>query len=1352
MRDIARAASGFPVLNRYTDSRTRPCRRHASTPAPPEDSALPALMLGLFALTLFVSATLLFLIEPMVGKLMLPLLGGTPAVWNTCMLFFQAVLLAGYLYAHLTTKYLGPRKQAWLHLGVLVLPLLFFAVNGPLTVNAGLIEGREGSPILALLLVLTVSIFIPMFVVCTSASVLQRWFADTDHPAARDPYFLYGASNLGSMLALVAYPLYVEPTFTLANQRLYWCFGFAILAALIALCAYMMFQANPPAAKAIPAGPTRGGAGAGSTGVTAAQEGVRKDAPTALLDERESAPVTWLRRLRWTLLSVVPSSLMLGVTTYITTDIAAIPLLWVLPLALYLLTFIIVFAVFKPMTQNIVIFALVWILALFLGFYLTPQFFKENSIIRWVIMVGSLGACLWAFQIFTLRDKELIHHVMVMVMPLLVLLLIFIMLAEISATIHAKIALHLVTLFIVSMVCHGELARDRPAPEHLTEFFLIMSVGGVIGGLFNALFAPVAFHAIIEYQLMMMVACLLVPALGFSKDNLWARRADLALAAVFFLVGGLLLYMYWGDFREKFTNPDSPKAMTWSSFPLLDWSRAAYAFIPGLLFGCLAAWQAWGTPPAEEGDRPQDHWLDRTLDVVLPLGLFVLVLGLYWGLPSKHVRGRVGGFAELLGLMGDDGHGQFRNILMFGLPAVLCYTFVERSVRFGLGVGAILLAAGMSQSIREGTLHQERSFFGVLKVEHSYSRYPEDRRYQAETYYEVHRLVHGTTLHGKQFLEPALRNLPSSYYHSTGPVGQLIRAYNHDPNRGIAVIGLGTGTVAAYGLPGQVLDYYDIDAQVIDIAFDTNEFFTYIEDAEARGTKIGVILGDARLTFDPNNPAHRRSDMRGVPRLLPLHRRTGEARPERKFGTPLSVDDKYGLIFADAFSSDAIPVHLITKEAVEIYLRRLLDDGVLCVHISNRYLDLAPVLANIVSDLRAKGVTDGKGKVIAQVPDLVAYDMSDDDETAPGKSRSHWIVISRKKENLRKLWDVPLTHTDDGQLAAIGLDCWLSQSQGLLAPSGVALACRAIAEQATLRAAEEEGRPYVKPEEMTKYNEALAKKDGKPPVRPLPISRTKWVPLETSHDMDERVAAARKELAAAEKYLTALRGQTTAAKAEHEKAKEALKKPQDEYKKMLEEEKKLEAELEALLLDNTEYKKAQDAEADLIALIKREEDARAREALQAKLKEAEARTKKVREARVAADAKLAALDRKLNEAKTQAKAAKKLYDEAAEKETELENRHEWLNSRRGAVAVWHGRLEERTSEKAIEKRLDYNRRVGVWNDDFSNIWSVFSKDDLLAAWPFSSTTTYRIGMAFAGLVLLLLLYMWGVFDKALKPR
>src|SRR6266851_118236 len=200
-------------------------------------------MLLVFAVTLFTSATLLFLVQPMIGKMITPLLGGTPAVWNTCMVFFQAILLAGYAYSHGTTAWLGVRKQAGLHLAILVVPFLFF----PLAINKSLISGGEENPIPSLLLLLTFSVGAPFFVVSTSAPLLQKWFADTDHPSANDPYFLYAASNLGSMLTLLGYPLVVEPNLTLKSQGMTWMIGYGLLVLLIGACAVYLWKFAPAA-------------------------------------------------------------------------------------------------------------------------------------------------------------------------------------------------------------------------------------------------------------------------------------------------------------------------------------------------------------------------------------------------------------------------------------------------------------------------------------------------------------------------------------------------------------------------------------------------------------------------------------------------------------------------------------------------------------------------------------------------------------------------------------------------------------------------------------------------------------------------------------------------------------------------------------------------------------------------------------------------------------------------------------------------------------------------------------------------------------------------------------------------
>jgi hypothetical protein len=1076
-------------------------------------------MLIVFALTLFFSAAMLFLVEPLVGKMMLPLLGGTPAVWNTCMVFFQAVLLAGYGYAHASSHWLGARKQAMLHMGVLLLPIpmLFFIFNGPREVLSDLIAGREGNPIPALLLVLTVLVGLPMFVVCSSAPILQKWFASTDHPAAKDPYFLYGASNLGSMLGLFGYPLVVEPFFSLAGQRIYWTIGFVVLGSLCAACAWLMWRSRPAPSLAlagVPSGLAEGGLGTttgpASTGVTnAPAEGITTGLPStgapaikggdkgtvgtpaekaqltrdkprkkknkdrikadkprplastpvaraatatapvieSISEVRRQQPVTLLRRLRWIMLSIVPSSLMLGVTTYMTTDIAAIPLLWVLPLTLYLLTFIIVFAHISPRAQAIAVWIMLACAISAVAIWVAPMVAQEESAFVWLIRVACLPILWFSWRLTAVRSPDLLHKSMVMIMPLLVLLIVFMMLSEIQPGIVGNIVLHLVALFVVSMVCHGELARDRPQPRHLTEFFLLMSTGGVIGGLFNGLFAPMVFSGIVEYPLAMIVACLLVPPLGTFKDSKASRYADIGLAVLFVAVGVLLFYLWHLDHRDQLKNLETKRADLQKDYeeekdlytkalkhiPNFNfdkvqrgkeyaaaleryderieekktaagdrlktgpWQWTLVAIGIALFLGAGAWWTNWGAPPNEDGSPAPNHWLDRVLDIALPLALAILVVGLYWGLPSERVSGRLKTVAEYFSLK----PAQFRNILTYGLPAVLCYTFVERSLRFGLGVAAIFLAATYCNRIDEPPLYQDRSFFGVLKVQ--------ERGNRNSNSYAL-RLVHGSTLHGKQFINNVhYRHQPLTYYHRTGPVGLTFAAYNRI-DRPVGVIGLGTGTMSCYGmveatmktektvngktveqtrkeihscfdLTGDMDDirkgsvfvddtrkeivkvhrkqkvtFYDIDPIVVRLSGPNGQYFKYVDDSIAKGVDINIILGDARLTLAQNQ---------------------------------LAEKDKYGLLVVDAFSSDAIPVHLITLEALDMMLTKMQEDGIILFHISNRYLDLQPVLANLV-----------------EMRGLACLHMSDDDEDEernPGKSRSHWVCIARKREYMSKL-------------------------------------------------------------------------------------------------------------------------------------------------------------------------------------------------------------------------------------------------------------------------------------------------------------------------------------------------------------
>src|SRR5215210_216962 len=288
----------------------------------------------LFSVTIFVSASLLFLVEPMFAKFILPLFGSTPAVWTGSMMFFQMALLIGYLYVHATTAWLGARRQAVLHLVLVLLPLLVLPLAVPADKWA---PSAEGNPIFLLLGLLLVSVGLPFFAISTTNPLVQRWLADTDHPAARDPYFLYRASNLGSVIGLLGYPLVVERELTLANQGIWWSIGYGLLILLVFASAVMLWRSTPasPTEREEEAEPLAGDPVSGGGSSQTAEPS---------LEGSQAEGLTLLRRLRWIGLTFVPSSLMLGVTAFLTTDITPIPLLWVIPLSLYLFSFVVVFS------------------------------------------------------------------------------------------------------------------------------------------------------------------------------------------------------------------------------------------------------------------------------------------------------------------------------------------------------------------------------------------------------------------------------------------------------------------------------------------------------------------------------------------------------------------------------------------------------------------------------------------------------------------------------------------------------------------------------------------------------------------------------------------------------------------------------------------------------------------------------------------------------------------------------------------------------------------------------------------------------------------------------------------------
>jgi hypothetical protein len=400
---------------------------------------------AVFPAAAFLGAFLLFLVQPMVGKMILPRFGGVPAVWNTCQLFFQFVLLAGYGYAHLSVARLGVRRQAALHLPLLLIPV----VSLPVAIPAGWDDPATGNPIPALLALLALAVGLPFFVVSATAPLLQRWYAVSGRPGAADPYFLYAASNLGSLAALVAYPVVIGPSLTLREQGQFWAVGFGVLAVLIATC-----------------------------GLVARSAPVVEPAPQAA---GEAAPIPWPLRLRWVALAFVPSSLLLGVTTHITTDLAPIPLLWVVPLGLYLLSFVLVFLKL-------------------------PRAVRVAT--AWTMPVSLL--CLLGLDIG--RGPAL--------------------------------GLHLLFFFAAAMVLHGELARLRPPAERLTEFYFWMSVGGVLGGVANAVVAPLLLNGFYEYRAAMVLAGLLMPSpwppadrrVGW-KDVLLPAGLGVAAAVAYFQSG-----------------------------------------------------------------------------------------------------------------------------------------------------------------------------------------------------------------------------------------------------------------------------------------------------------------------------------------------------------------------------------------------------------------------------------------------------------------------------------------------------------------------------------------------------------------------------------------------------------------------------------------------------------------------------------------------------------------------------------------------------------------------------------------------------------------------------------------------
>jgi hypothetical protein len=721
-------------------------------------------VLILFSLTIFISAFLLFLIQPMFARMILPTLGGAPAIWNTALVFYQAALLGGYAYAHASARWLGVRSQSLLHLGLMLVTIAFLPIAPP----ADWTPPSASNPLPWLLALLTLSVGLPFFVVSATSPLLQRWFAEAQHRQSPDPYFLYAASNLGSMLALLAYPLAVEPTLRSRQQGGWWAFGYAVLVVMMGTCvAFTWRSAHREGDQSVH----------NRTAGALLRSAGNEDDSLRLLPgaTRAAGMLTAHPRVRWVVLAFVPSSLMISVTTYLTTDIASVPLLWVIPLWIYLLTFAMAFAA-HPLMRHV-----------------------------WMVRAAPF-----------------------VLLPLVILLTI-----QAADPIALVIPLHLAAFFVVAMVCHGELARSRPPVRDLTRFYLYLSVGGVLGGAFNVLLAPLLFDGIAEYPIALTLACLLLPSSSPDGWRSWPRFSDLVLPALLGLAAVLLIS------RVQGVNPN-----------------------PGLPAAAIA----------------------------------------------------------------------------FGLPALLSLSFLRHRWRFALSVGAIFVASALYSGSQGRTLYAERSFFGVTKVSRDHSG-------------QFNQILQGTTLHGSQWVNSALHRKPLAYYHPDGPLGQVFDAFNASGRgRNVAVVGLGAGSVCCYAREGQRWTYYEIDPVVERIATDPR-FFTYLKDCRA---DVRTVLGDGRLSLAADTGA------------------------------------QYDLLIIDAYSSDSVPVHLLTREALQLYLKRLALGGILAFHVSNRYLDIEPVLANLARDAGLCAMTRTDGMVGGRGAEL-------------GKTGSRYLIVARTSADLARI-------------------------------------------------------------------------------------------------------------------------------------------------------------------------------------------------------------------------------------------------------------------------------------------------------------------------------------------------------------
>lgn len=771
----------------------------------------------LFGTAVFLSASLLFQVQPIVAKGITPRFGGSAMVWTTCMLFFQGALLGGYLYADRLTRLRLP-WQAVIHVALLASTFTVLELVPPVRTTA---EESHQHPVADLLRLLAGGIGPTFLLLSATAPLLQRWYAVT---VLRTPYWLYALSNAGSLIGLLSYPFVVEPALSLEAQERLWTGG------LVVLC--LLF-----------------GAVAASLPQTA--NGTESTTPAGERQISSTQPAGWGLWVMWLVLSAVPSALLLAVTNQISVEVAPVPLLWIVPLCLYLITFILCFegrGWYQPRLTLLLAVASLVISGLFLRQPSPP-------------IVG-------------------------------------VTLALYSA------------MFFCMLLCHGELAARKPEPQFLTGYFLTMSAGGVVGGLLVAVGAPLYLTGYYESPLS-LGAALAVFVLSQVEQNAlrsppasepievltrsWIARLRLSWLAVV----AICAVVCWL----------SPELLTWAQRPAFatDWPAAAWFGL--LVAGLVAAVTGWGVAARNRLRYPASGMvvvfaaagLGLVLFAAVPLGrmlgeslgervpiellsaanplvLWAVVFFALWqrASPDLTVSQTAGQSTDLTpDQPAAIGSGQMQQAPPWGILAL------AGLVGFSAGLLPGRPATGVS-------LVAERNFYGTLRVEDWGGERPQRV------------LLHGQVLHGSQRLTGESPPAPTTYYHAQAGVGLLL-SQPSTAGRRVGLVGLGVGTLAAYGRTGDRFQFFEINSAVLRLA---EQYFDFLKSSPA---EISHVIADGRLALEHS-------------------------------------DERYDVLVIDAFSGDAIPAHLLTEEAISLYFRRLSPGGVLALHLSNNHLDLTPVV------------------------------------------------------------------------------------------------------------------------------------------------------------------------------------------------------------------------------------------------------------------------------------------------------------------------------------------------------------------------------------------------------------------------